>query len=367
MTPREVLRASRPEAAHVQRLGDLVEASENPCMIVGAGADTPEGWAALQSLAELLGCPVYQEPFGARAGFPQDHCLFAGHVPAIRRGARDRLDAFDLVLVVGTSFLRQYPYDDGLLVDERTTVAVVTADATEAHRSPAQVVVLGTVAATIEDLAKHLVLRGRIAPEPTPADAEAFVSENDVVAPLPGPMTAQRALELLARSIPATSVVLEESPSSRPVLHSVVPARTNMGFLSAAMGGLGFALPAAVGVRIADPGRPVVAVVGDGSSLYNIQALWSAAHYDVGVLFVILNNGRYAIMDRLAEQAGGKPAWPAFTAIDFPALTRAFGCESFQIRDETEWTSFLAEVGPSLATRTAPVVAVVGVVPDLEY
>ena len=70
------------------------------------------------------------------------------------------------------------------------------------------------------------------------------------------------------------------------------------------MGGLGFGLPAAIGVRMAEPHRPVVAVVGDGSSLYGIQALWSAAHYGCGVLFVVLANGRYAMMDRLAEQHG---------------------------------------------------------------
>ena len=74
------------------------------------------------------------------------------------------------------------------------------------------------------------------------------------------------------------------------------------------MGGLGFALPAAIGLRMARPDRPVVAIVGDGSSLYAIQALWSAAHYDAGALFVILANGGYAIMDRLAEQAGRRGA-----------------------------------------------------------
>ena len=71
------------------------------------------------------------------------------------------------------------------------------------------------------------------------------------------------------------------------------------------MGGLGFALPAATGIRMACPDRPVVAFVGDGSSLYSIQSLWSAAHYGAGALFVILSNGGYAVMDRLAEQHGG--------------------------------------------------------------
>src|SRR4029450_7833996 len=103
----------------------------------------------------------------------------------------------------------------------------------------------------------------------------------------------------------------EEAPVDRPEIHERLLARRPLGFLSAAMGGLGFALPGATGLRMALPDRPVVAVVGDGSSLYGIQALWSAAHYQVGVLFVVLANGGYAVMDRLAEQHGGGAAWPA--------------------------------------------------------
>ena len=87
------------------------------------------------------------------------------------------------------------------------------------------------------------------------------------------------------------------------------------------MGGLGFALPGAIGVRMALPDRPVVAVVGDGSSLYQIQALWSAARYGVGVLFVVLANGGYAIMDRLAERArAGRRRGPRSRTIDIAAI-----------------------------------------------
>ena len=82
------------------------------------------------------------------------------------------------------------------------------------------------------------------------------------------------------------------------------------------MGMLGFALPAAIGLRMARPDRPVLAVVGDGSSLYQIQALWSAARYRAGVLFIVLANGGYAIMDRLAERNGRPGPWPAIDAVD---------------------------------------------------
>ncbi|MGH3586636.1 MAG: thiamine pyrophosphate-dependent enzyme, partial [Pseudonocardia sp.] len=147
-------------------------------------------------------------------------------------------------------------------------------------------------------------------------------------------------------------------------LHRLLPARRPLGFLSAAMGGLGFALPAAIGVRMARPEGPVVAVVGDGSSLYGIQALWSAGHYGTGVLFVVLANGRYAIMDRLAEQRGGKPPWPAFEEVSVSGLATSFGCPARRVADHAALVAALDEVVPTLAERTEPLVLEVVVEAD---
>ncbi len=138
-------------------------------------------------------------------------------------------------------------------------------------------------------------------------------------------MRAGHVFAALAERLPRNAIVIEESPSTRPELIVRLPARESLGALSPAMGGLGFALPAAIGLRMARPDRPVVAIVGDGSSLYSIQALWSAAHYGAGVLFVILANGGYAIMDRLAEQSGGTAPWPGFD-VDVAGIARALGC-----------------------------------------
>ena len=159
-------------------------------------------------------------------------------------------------------------------------------------------------------------------------------------------------------------MVIEESPSNRPALLERVPAREPLGFLSPAMGGLGFAIPAATGIRMARPDRPVVAVVGDGSSLYSIQALWSAAHYRVGALFVILANGGYAIMDRLLErEGGGASPWPSFAEIDISGLARAFGCPARLVTTPDELVETFDEVVPQLADRDEPLLLEVQVAP----
>jgi benzoylformate decarboxylase len=186
--------------------------------------------------------------------------------------------------------------------------------------------------------------------------------------PAPGqPLRAAHVFAALASRLPADAVVVEESPSSRPDLHALLPARAPLGFLSAAMGGLGFALPAAAGVRLAAPDRPVVAVVGDGSSLYQVQALWSAARYGAGVLFVVLANGRYAIMDRLAEAQGGKPPWPSFEDVSLSGVAAALGCPARRVSSYRELVDVLDEVVPTLASRSEPLVLDVTVVADTTF
>jgi benzoylformate decarboxylase len=162
-------------------------------------------------------------------------------------------------------------------------------------------------------------------------------------------------------------VLVEETPSSRPDLHALVPARRPLGFLSAAMGALGFALPGAVGVRMGAPERPVVAVAGDGSSLYQIQALWTAAHYRVGVLFVVLANGRYAIMDRLAEKAGRSAPWPAFEEVGIAAAARSLGCPAHRVSGYDALRTELEGLLPELADRSGPLVLEVEVAADEHF
>ncbi len=357
-SPERLLRSSSVDDEALGELTKLVEASGSPALVVGAGADDPESWAALTSLAERLACPVWQESFGARAGFPQDHALFAGHLPADRDRLRRALSGHDIVIVVGAPVFRQYAYAPGPLVEEGTRVVLVTDNADEAHRSPANLVLLAKPAAACAALSARVTARPRnsreswlirpAAPDPPQGDER---------------MRAAHVLSALAERLPPDAVLVEEAPSNRPELHAKIPARQPLGFLSAAMGGLGFGLPAAVGVRMALPERPVVAVVGDGSSLYAIQSLWSAVQYRVGVLFVILNNGGYAVMDRLAEQHGGRGPWPPFD-VCIASIAQAFGCPAQRISEWNQLNEALEEVIPDLAGRAEPLVLEVLLAPD---
>jgi benzoylformate decarboxylase len=273
---------------------------------------------------------------------------------------RRTLAPHDLVFVVGAPAFRQYPLVAGPLVDPGTRVALVSNDPAEVHRSPADPALLAPPAAVCAALAL-------LVPERT-GEAPAPFSRPDAPAP-PGPgepLRAGHVLAGIAERLPRNAVLIEETPSNRPELCTRIPAREPLGFLSAAMGGLGFALPAAIGLRLSRPDRPVAAVVGDGSSLYGIQALWSAAHYGAGALFVILSNGGYAVMDRLVEQQGGAGPWPTVD-VDVAGLARAFGCPARTIEAYDELNRTLDEVLPALGERKEPLLLEVKVAPDESF
>jgi len=354
--PASVVRTRTDPNEAVEHLLPLLTNAVAPALVVGAGADSRAGWDGLADLAERLGAPVWQEAFGARAGFPQDHPNFAGHLPSGRAGLRAALHGHDVVLVVGTSAFRQYGYEPGRLVEQGVTVAVLSADPTQLHHSAADIAVLGDPGSVSAALAAKVPARG------------GFESRRRTVsppqAPVDGMLAPEQVFVALAERLPRNAVVVEETPSSRPDLHRLVPARSPGGFLSAAMGGLGFALPAAAGLRMGDPSRPVVAVLGDGSSLYAIQGLWSAARYECGVLFIVLSNGRYAVMDQLAARQGGKPPWPAFDEVSISGLASSLGCKPLRITTHTALLAALDEVIPSLAERTEPLVLEISVSSD---
>jgi benzoylformate decarboxylase len=174
-------------------------------------------------------------------------------------------------------------------------------------------------------------------------------------------------LSALGERLAPEAVVIEEAPSNRPELLARLPARRPLGFLSAAMGGLGFALPGAIGVRMALPERPVVAVVGDGSAMFGIQSLWSAARYRSGALFVIISNGGYRVMDRLAEMQTEAAPWPDFGQVDIAAMARALGCPATRVESHDELIAAFDDAVPGLARRDEPLLVEAVVQPDPDF
>ena len=345
-------RVGRPGAADPEQLHDLAElldGAQSPALVVGAGTDSAAGWEGAVALAERLRCPVWHEPFSGRIGFPSEHPLFAGHLHWQRRWLRETLAPHDVVLVLGTNAFRLYLLDETEPpVREGTRVAVITADPEEAYRSQCELALVAPVAAACRELAGLVrqragelpAARPRPAPPSPPAAGE--------------PLSAAHVLAALAERLAPDVVVVEESPSSRPDLLERIPARAPLALVSPANGALGFGLPGAIGLRMALPGRGVVAVLGDGSATYVIQGVWSAARYGVGVVWIVMRNGGYEAMDFQARERGSRAPWPSFGELDLVAVARGFGCPAIRVSSHDELVVTLDDALADLAERSAP-------------
>src|SRR5262249_33736034 len=134
-------------------------------------------------------------------------------------------------------------------------------------------------------------------------------------------------MHTIRTAMPADAVIVEEAPSHRSAMHDHLPIRTAGGFYCGASGGLGWALPAAVGVALAEPRRRVLCLLGDGPSLYSIQALWTAVQLRLRVAFVILNNHGYGALKALSEVMGvEKPPGVDLPGLRFTDIASGFGC-----------------------------------------
>jgi benzoylformate decarboxylase len=218
---------------------------------------------------------------------------------------------------------RYFQYQPGPPIEEGTRIIHVTEDPEEAARSAAGSGIMGDVGLAIRGLIERLPERTHRPVPPPPSRPP----QPEAREPLP----ADYVLHALARRLPEAAILVEETPSSKMLLHRHVRVKRPGGFYSAASGGLGFGASASVGLSMASPDRPVTCVVGDGSLMYAPQALWSAARYGANVAYVVLNNGQYGIL-KLLGQAGSEAPGLDLPNLDVLGAARSLGCEGETVK-----------------------------------
>ena len=311
-----------PGAAGIDALRDLLAEAAHPAMVVGAGIDVSGAWAEAVAVAEALDCPVWSAPQAPRACFPEDHRLFQGHLAIERAGASEQLAGHDLVWLIGAPAFAFLTYTEAR--EPLAPLAHLSDDPDELSRSGAVLTVLGDVRAGLQALLSGSPLRASASPV-LPRDAEP-------APPGSTPLTAARFMAELAVALAPDDILVEEAPSTRGELRLHVRRVRPGTFFASASGGLGFALPAAVGVQLARPSRSVVCLVGDGSALFGLHALWSAVRERAAVCVVVLNNGGYQILRDLAA-AGGRRGVPGLDipGFDFVLAAAAMGCDTARV------------------------------------
>lgn len=330
---REVSRRQGPDPADVERLAGRLMSAARPGLVVGEGVDRSGAWPEAVALAERLGAPVWAAPQAPRAGFPEDHALFAGHLAPGAATLAAQLAGHDLVLVIGAPVFAVLAYEPER--HQLPDLVMLTDDVAEASRAPAAAAVVADVRLALCQVLENLPQRpGRHGPparQPPPR------------VPGTSPISAGFLMQTLGELLPPDAVLAEESPSSRAEMRRHVRIRRPAGFYASASGGLGFALPAAVGIKLADPARQVVCLTGDGSALYAVQALWTAAQHDLAVAVVVVGNGSYQILASFAKFAGiGPVPGLELRGLDFPALAAGFGCRASSVTEAADLPGALA-------------------------
>jgi benzoylformate decarboxylase len=334
---RAVSGRSAPDPSALARLADRLESAGNPVLIAGPDIDASGGWDAAIALAERQRLPVWASPAtgGSRIGFPESHPQFLGVLPPAIGPLSQTLADHDLLLVVGSSVFPYYPYIPGPLLPEGASLAAITSDPGEAARAPMGEAILGDVAAALQALVGLVGESDREPPEPRPASPDPPSSD---------PMSGSEAMAALADAWPADGIAVLESPSSTLALRNRLRLSRPGSYYFGASGGLGFGISAAVGVQLAQPGRPVVCVLGEGSAQYGITALWTAVAYKAPVTFLVLRNDEYGILKWFAtlEQVAGAPGLE-LPALDTAAVARGYGVPSLDANSREELTVALSE------------------------
>ena len=359
---REVRSGLHVDPEVVADLAARLDAAERPLLVLGADLDGRIDFETLVDLAERLDVPVRLAPSPHRLPFPNRHRLFAGVLPAGVRSVTRAFEGHDLVLVLGAPVFRYHQHEPGELLPAGTALVQVTDDANAAARAPMGEAVVADPAATVAGLLARLGASPGVRRSRSPETPHA-----DRWQPVVDPPTAQDGLHpaevfaTLRETQPVETSYVVESTSTSADFWAQMDLRHPGSYFFPASGGLGFGLPAAVGVALARPERRVVAVVGDGSANYGITALWTAAQLGVPVTFVILRNGSYGALRWFADLLG-TPDVPGLDVpgIDFVPIASGYGVPAVHVKDRAALTHELrrAPDGPRLiqvdTTLTTP-------------
>jgi benzoylformate decarboxylase len=332
---REVSRRVAGDPESLQRAAAALRNSRRPVIVVGASVARDGAWDETIALAEQHQAAVWVSPMSARNSFPENHPLFAGFLPANRAAIVARLQGADFILVLGAPVFTYHVEGHGPHIPEGAALVQLTDDPAAAAWCAAGTSILTHLQLGVAALLGHPPAAVRAAPA-IPARPPRLAADL---------LSDRYLLQQIASLRPADSIIVEEAPSSRGPMHDHLPMIERNSFHTCASGGLGHGLPAAVGVALDRPGRKVIALLGDGSAMYSIQGLWSAAELKLPIAFIIINNSSYRALEEFGSHFGIE-SLPGVRLphLDFCALAEGQGVKARRVERCEDLDSALLEV-----------------------
>ena len=348
---RSVSHRVSPDTDRLRGFADRINRAQRPLLVLGPEVDRSGAWDAGVAFAEKLGAAVYGTPLPDRIAFPEDHRLYQEQLPMTIAGVTEKLQGHDLAIVIGAQVFRYYPYVAGDYLPEGTELLQITADPNLAGAAPVGDSLLGDALLVLEQLVDMIDDHSDRTVPSAPAPSLAVDAETTP------PLTPDAVWATLRAVKPADSPLVTESTSTMAQQLRFLPTTRPGAFFATASGGIGWGLPAAVGVALGDRARgvnrTVLATIGDGSFQYSVQAIWTAAQHRAKVVFVVMRNGEYSILKSFAEleETPGVPGLD-LPGLDIASLAIGFGCRAVNVDSTeklaTEFTNALEADGPTV-------------------
>ena len=343
--PGPVAARPAPEPEAIARAAALFAAAKAPVIVAGDGVARAGAQAELVALAETIGAAVHGEPVHRRLSFPGDHPLWRGGLYPTATAVAKALERFDTVLIAGANVFTWLFHAPGSPFGANQRVVQIDDDPREISRSyPVTLGIVAALRAALSDLheavakrqddSARAAARERTATLARARDEHARrVAATADAAASRVPIAPEYLMRTLATLLPPDALIVDESASSLAHVLRHLPFGAGSDFFGSKTGTLGWAMGAALGVQLAHPRRKVVATIGDGSVMYAPQALWTAAHRNLPVTYVVANNASYAILKSgmltFGLPAAKRGVFPGMDLvdpeIDYLALARSMG------------------------------------------
>jgi len=352
--------AARPSDAAIEALAKRILAAKSPAILAGSEIYSSNAWDEAVQLADALGAPVWQQSVQTGAHFPSEHPAYMGALNRNQAQVRGNLAPHDLLICLGAEVLTMSVYSAiDPLPPNTKLVQIGLRDWEMGKNWPAEIALRADLKETLKALVPALQkLGGQNLAKSAAASLQALASRSwsaqrakkvPAASALAGksPLAPDWLMWRLSESLPVDAVLVDEALTTAFSLLSFYRYRDRHSYFGNVTGGIGWGIAAAVGIQLALPQRKVVALIGDGSAMYSIQALWSAAHYKAPVIFIIANNGGYRIIKQRLKSFHGNDKFIGMDfqdpPIDMSALAKSMGLKATRVATADEFDAALAE------------------------
>ena len=347
-----------PDTSAIDAAVGILADSENPVLIVGDGVGQSGASAEAVRLAEMLGAKVYAS-FYSQVNFPTSHPQFLGLASPGMPAGKALLEDADAVVAVGTPVFPGYFYFSGSVLKPGVNLIHIDSDATQIGRTePTDVGIVADPRTAMTALSDALELRMSGAAKESAIGRAASVAEEKAAQDAAwqarldarqdiSPMSTERMMTEIAAALPDDAIIVDDSVTTRASVFGALDFDEPGSLLGITGGALGWGMGGTMGVKMANSNRPVVGIIGDGSAMMTVQALWTAANADIPIVYVICNNRAYRVLKLnmnlyKSEILHQENPTSEYIAMDFPtpfdiaAVAEAMGVYGRKVEDPAE-------------------------------